>query len=411
MAEEKKTVPAVEKTEEQIKEEKNLKRTRRYCWLIKHFVPVKKKKIVFSQFGGKGYGCNPKAIADEFLRRDKNYDLVWLLKKNTDISKAGLPKGVRGIAANELSLNSLYELMTAKVWVNNIHFNVLIDKGLEKRKGTIYLNTFHGGVTLKKEGTDKHSYKEKKELSKKEQMYRIDADYVDYITSACDTEEHVLEEFFYNKGEIVKLGDARNDVVVNGSEEVNRQVRDFYHIPDGTKIIMYAPTFRSDMKLHWYDLNYQDIVDSLEAKYQCPWVMIIRLHPRLASKAKKIIPKSPKFINGSNFLDMQDLVVASDMMISDYSSCVTDFMLTRKPAFLYVPDIDKYTKSRGLYFGLDELPFPAATTTEELKQVMDSFNELEYHEKVDKFVKRIGYLDDGQSAKRIVDFLEAKMNS
>lgn len=397
------------KSAKEIQKEKSLKKSRRYCKLIRHFVPIKKNKIVFSQFGGKGYGCNPKAIADEFLKRDRDYDLVWLLKKNTDISKSGLPKGVRGVVANKNSLNSLYELLTAKVWINNIHFNVLIDKGLSKRKGNIYLNTFHGGITLKNEGKDKNTYKENAKLSNKELMYRKDAEYVDYITSACDTEKHVLEEFFYNHGEIVKLGDARTDVLINGAPEVEKKVRKKYKIPDGTKIILYAPTFRSDMKLHWYDLDYNEIINSLEKEYGCPWVMIIRLHPRLASKAKKIIPKSPKFINGSNYLDMQDLLVASDMMISDYSSCVTDFMLTRKPAFLYVPDIDEYIKSRGMYFGLDELPFPYARTTDKLMEVMSSFDEPTYIEKVNSFVKRIGYLDDGQSAKRIVDFLEEKM--
>ncbi len=383
--------------------------TRAFCWLVEHFVPVKKNKIVFSQFGGNGYGCNPKAIADEFLKRDKNYDLVWILKKSADVSKAGLPERVRAVVPKGGSFNTLYELMTAKVWVNNIHFNVLIDKGLKKRKGTIYLNTFHGGVTLKNEGTDKHSYQADKELSLKEQMYRKDSEYVDYITSACDTEKHVLEEFYYGKGEIVKLGDARNDQVINGSPEVIKKVREFYHIPEDTKIILYAPTFRADMKLHWYDLNYEEIVEYLEKMYQCNWVMMIRLHPRMASKAKKIIPASDKFINASGFLDMQDLVVAADMMISDYSSCVTDFMLTRKPAFLYVPDLENYIEKRGMYFTMEELPFPYAKTTQELMNVIEKFDAECYTKAVDAFVKRIGYLDDGQASKRIVDFLEAKM--
>lgn len=383
--------------------------SRAFCWLVEHFVPIKKNKIVFSQFGGNGYGCNPKAIADEFLKRDKEYDLVWILKKNADVSKAGLPEGVRAVIPKEGSFNTLYELMTAKVWVNNIHFNVLIDKGLRKRKGTIYLNTFHGGITLKNEGTDKHSYKEDEELSLKERMYRKDSEFVDYITSACDTEKHVLEEFYYGHGEILKLGDARNDQVINGSPEVVKKVREFYNIPDDTKIILYAPTFRADMKLHWYDLNYEEIVEHLEKTYQCNWVMMIRLHPRMAKKAKKIIPKSDKFINASQFLDMQDLVVAADMMISDYSSCVTDFMLTRKPAFLYVPDLEHYIEKRGMYFTMEELPFPYAKTTEELMNVMENFDSKCYIKDVDDFVKKIGYLDDGKSSKRIVDFLESKM--
>lgn len=400
-----------EKDEKQIQEEKELKKLRRYCWFIKHFVPVKKNKIVFSQFGGNGYGCNPKAIADEFLRRGLDYDLVWLLKKNTDLSKAGLPKGVRGIISEDGGKNSLYELMTAKAWVNNIHFNVLINKGLEKRKGTIYLNTFHGGITLKKEESDKHNYKVPKTMSLKQQMYHKDAEYVDYITSACDTEDHVLEEFFYGQGEIVHLGDARNDNVINGNPEIEKAVRSEYKIPEGTKIVLYAPTFRSDMKLHWYDLNYEEIIRGLEERYGCPWVMLIRLHPRLASKAKKIVPNSPKFINASKFLDMQDLIVASDMMISDYSSCVTDFMLTRKPAFLYVPDLEQYESQRGLYFSMEELPFPYAKTTEELLKCMEDFDSESYIEKVNAFVRKINYMDDGKSAERVVDFLLEKMNA
>lgn len=132
------------------------------------------------------------------------------------------------------------------------------------------------------------------------------------------------------------------------------------------------------MKLHWYDLNYEEIVKYLERSYGCNWVMLIRLHPRMASKAKEIIPDSDKFINASKFLDMQDLVVAADMMISDYSSCVTDFMLTRRPAFLYVPDLDYYLEKRGMYFTMEELPFPYAKTTEELMEVMETFDAEKY---------------------------------
>ena len=65
------------------------------CRLIRLFKPVKRNKIVFSQFGGKGYGCNPRAICDEFLRRNGNYDLVWILGKSKSREEAGIPDGVR----------------------------------------------------------------------------------------------------------------------------------------------------------------------------------------------------------------------------------------------------------------------------------------------------------------------------
>ena len=302
-----------------------------------------------------------------------------------------------------------YELETAKVWINNIHFNVLLNEGVKKRKGTIYLNTFHGGITLKNQVTDKHNYSQKIEESIKEQMYHKDAEYVDYITCGCDMEVHVLEEFFYHQGEILKLGDARTDMLVNGSPEIEKKVREFYEIPDGTKIAIYAPTFRADKKLDCYNLDFDKVLDYLEERDGCPWVMLIRLHPRLAKQTKNIVPDSPRYINAAQYTDMQELSVASDLMISDYSSVITDFMLTRKPGFMYVPDLDKYLKSRGMYFEMEELPFPYARTNEEFLQKLKSFDEAAYKEKVDAFVKKIGYIDDGQSAKRIVDFLIEKM--
>lgn len=387
-------------------EDKQLGLKKKYCWFISHFCPIKKKKIIFSQFGGKGYGCNPKAICDEFLKRDEGYDLVWLLNKKTNVKKAGIPEGVRIVTGDK----TYYEMLTAKVWINNIHFNHLLEKGLRKRKGTIYLNTFHGGITLKNEGKDKHSYKETKNLSVKEQMYRIDSECVDYITSGCDMEDHVLEEFFYGHGEIVKLGDARTDMLINGSPEAEKKVREYYKIPDGTKIIIYAPTFRTDMKLNWYDLAYEQILDQLEETTGCPWVMLIRLHPRLQGKTKQIVPDSPRFINAGGYTDMQELAAASDMMISDYSSVITDFMFTKRPAFMYVPDLDYYLESRGMYFEMEELPFPYARTTEEFLACMRDFNQEEYEKKVDVFLEKIGCINDGKSAERIVDFLIEKMN-
>ena len=386
------------------KQNVGIKQKLRY-WIAGNIKPVKKNKIVFSQFGGKGYGCNPRAICDEFLKRDETYELVWILGKSLDAERAGIPEGVRVVTGDDV----ICELLTARVWINNIHFNVLLEKGLKKRSQTIYLNTFHGGITLKNEGKDKHSYKETQELSIKEQMYRKDAEYVDYITSGCDMEQHVLEEFFYGHGEIVKLGDARTDMLINGSEEAEKKVRAFYHIPEDTRIIIYAPTFRADMKLKWYDLKYEEILDLMEEKTGVPWVMLIRLHPRLAGKTKQIVPDSPRFIDAGGYMDMQELAAASDMMISDYSSVITDFLFTGRPAFMYVPDLDYYLDSRGMYFDMEELPFPYARTTEELIECMKEFEPQKYKEKTKMFLDKIGCINDGKSAERIVDFLIEKM--
>jgi len=381
---------------------------RKKCRRWHRWYPMKKKKIVFSQFGGKGYGCNPRAICDEFLKRNAGYDLVWILGASGTRESGNIPDGVRIVKGDQ----ALYELITAKVWINNIHFVVNWDKGLLKKKKTIYLNTFHGGITIKTEGKDKHTYKEKayEDLSLKEKCYRMDADNVDYVTCACDVEKHVLDEFFYGKGEILKLGDPRTDMLVNGSPEDVKRVRDFYQIEDGTKVLVYAPTFRPDMKLDAYTMDYSRVLDTLEEMDGCPWKMLIRLHPRLAGKTKKIIPAGDeRLINAASYPDMQELALAADIMVSDYSSTITDFMLTRKPAFMYVPDLEYYIKKRGLYFNVDELPFPYSLDNDQLIEQIKTFDSDKYKADVDAFIERIGYLADGHSAERVVDFLISKM--
>lgn len=374
-------------------------------WFVGHFVPVKKNKIVFTQFGGCGYGCNPKAICDEFLRRGDNYDLVWLLNRKTSDEEAHVPKGVRISRKNQ----SLIELMTAKVWINNIHFSDLLRFGVFKRKGTIYLNTFHGGITLKKEGKDKHNYNPNRVLPEKDRMYLKDAEYVDYITSGCEMEDHVLKEFFWGKGEILRFGDARTDVLVNGSPEIRREVRSFFDVPEGTSLVIYAPTFRPDMSLKWYDWDYGKALDTLEEQTGRPWRMLIRLHPRIAKKSRELVPDSPRFIDASRYHDMQDLAVAADLMISDYSSVITDFMLTKKPAYMYVPDLDQYLQTRGMYFEMDELPFPYARTGDELIRCIREFDPDLYQKKSEQFMARLGYIADGGASRRIVNFLIEKM--
>lgn len=368
---------------------------------------INRNKIVFSQFGGKGYGCNPRAVCNEFLKRKKKYDLVWILGKSQNRKTARIPKGVRIVKERD----AIYELLTAKVWINNIHFNKLLDDGLIKQKGTIYLNTFHGGITLKSEGTDRQNYKEMEfeKLSQKEKNFHKDSEYVDYITCGGEVEKHVLREFFYGKGEILELGDARTDMLVNGSKEAENLIRKTYHISQDTKIVFYAPTFRNGFVLHWYNLDYIRVVEELEKQRGEKWVMLIRLHPRLISKAKEIIPNHKKIIDCSKFPDMQDIAVASDMMISDYSSAITDFMLTGKPGFLYVPDLEEYQVKRGLYYSMEELPFDFALTTEELIDKIRNFDDERYQRDVKDFLKKIGYQADGNASKRIVDFLIKKM--
>ena len=105
--------------------------------------------------------------------------------------------------------------------------------------------------------------------------------------------------------------------------------------------------------------------------------------------------------------DMQELLRASDILITDFSSSMFDFSIMNKVCILYASDFDEYLKNeRKLYFDVKkELPFPVATNNLELKKVIENFNDTLYHENIEIFNKKLGIFEDGNASKKIVDLI------
>ena len=107
---------------------------------------VNEKKIVFTNYMGRGYGCNCKYLAENIIARNKDYDLVWLINKNEDVSV--FPEQIRLV--DYQSQEALYELSTAKYWVSNYHLSYFIKKGLRKKENQVYIQMWHGAFGIKK---------------------------------------------------------------------------------------------------------------------------------------------------------------------------------------------------------------------------------------------------------------------
>ena len=105
-------------------------------------------------------------------------------------------------------------------------------------------------------------------------------------------------------------------------------------------------------------------------------------------------------------MDMQELLAAADCLITDYSSCAFDFMLTRRPVFLYTPDIREYDTQRGFYYPLTSTPFPLAQNNAELQKNIDSFDEAAYRQKVEAFLAGKGCIEDGHASERVAELIE-----
>jgi CDP-glycerol glycerophosphotransferase len=119
--------------------------------------------------------------------------------------------------------------------------------------------------------------------------------------------------------------------------------------------------------------------------------------------------KLPFVKNANNYPDIQELMMAIDMGITDYSSWICDYVLTYKPGLLYTPDLDSYDVNRGFYYPLEETPFPICRTNDELVENILKFDGESYKNRTDEFLKRRACIDDGHASEHIVDMLEEKV--
>ena len=351
--------------------------------------PIKNNKILIMS-GGTGYGCNPKYLAD-YIAVSKKYDIVWALSSNI-INDVSLTYGMRKV--RYLGLKYLYELATAKIVINN-HRMVM-----RKRKSQKYIQTWHSSMRLKKiegdapEGLSKGYIKTAKH----------DSANTDVIISGCEFSTRFFEKSFWYGGEVAKTGTPRIDYLLSADTKDKDKVKTYFECCDN--LVLYAPTFRTREDISFYDIDADRIVQAAKEKLGGSYKVLSRLHPNLANRFDEL-KSSENLLNATTYSDIQELIVASDMVITDYSSLMFDCAFIHKPCILYMPDYEEYTsKERGLYFDIKELPFPKAYTLDELTECIKNFDKSEYDRKIDAFLERIGSYEDGHACERISKIIE-----
>ena len=116
-------------------------------------------------------------------------------------------------------------------------------------------------------------------------------------------------------------------------------------------------------------------------------------------------------VDGTYYPDIQELLVSADIVVTDYSSCIFDFMLSRKPGFIYASDIKDFDEMRGFYYPLTSTPFPVSENNEQLQKNISEFDYESYKQKVEDFLKEKGCIEDGHASERVVEFIKEKMIS
>lgn len=352
------------------------------------FHPLRlKKKVVFICFGGKGYGCNPKYIAEEMIAQDTPFDLVWLLWDTNVV----IPDRIRKVPYD--SWKALYELATAKV----IIINTKVDMRIIKKKGQYVIQTWHGGYRTKLV----EKFAEDKLPKRYIRQSKRNSRQTDLFVSNSKMLSQEYRDAFWCECEILECGLPRCDVLFNWDPKLPLIVRERLGIPENGKIVLYAPTFRDNGSTEAYNLDYQSILNALKGTGD-DWYLLIRMHPNVR-ELQKLFSYNDHILNATNYPDMQELLVASDILITDYSSSIYDFAVLKKPSYLYAPDVEEYRTMRGLKEQFFQLPFARSTTNEELVQQLAEYTP-EYGEKVAQdFLDFYGSVDKGDAAKRVVE--------
>lgn len=357
--------------------------------------PIKKNKIVFSNFSGKRCGDNPRTISDELQRRHPSLDIVWLVhpKYNPEV-----PPKTRKVPFGMGSFKMIYELATAKIWVDS-HTKFAFTR---KRKNQFYMETWHGGLGFKKVEGDAADVLDKEYLDR----VKNNSNLADVFISDSNWTTSLIRRAFWFKGEVLEIGLPRNDSLFNVSPHIQQQVRKHFHLDNQTKIALYAPTFRAQGQTKCYDIDAKAVIEKLEQKTSKKWVLLIRLHP-MAMKLNVEFPYSDKIINATSYPDMQALLASSDILITDYSSALFDFALTRKPGFLFALDIEEYKQDRGFYFQFNELPFSLATSNQELLNNIEFHSHEEYLRQWDLFSQKVGLITTGKATEAAIQKIES----
>ena len=344
--------------------------------------------VFFESFFGRNSTCNPRAMDREVARRRPDLPRYW----SVDDYSIEVPEGSTPLIIGSQEWWRVRE--TARWLVTN---EWLRTKFVKRGFQTI-LQTWHGSM-YKKIGLDRKVGRTQLERAKLER-----SNWDMFISQNSDTTPIIRRAYDFDEG-IIESGYPRNDELRDPDPARVGEIRALLGIPEGNIAVMYAPTWREegqDVEL----LNVAELSDQLGPEFS----FLQRGHVRTLELADVVTHHN--VIDVSTYPQINDLYLASDLLITDYSSMMFDFSVTRRPMIFFTPDFDVYTnpKVRGVYFDLEEVAAgPVVRTPKEVVELLRSIDSWTpaYAERYEAWAVRFNHADDGRAAERAVDALFA----
>ncbi|MDI3403975.1 bifunctional glycosyltransferase/CDP-glycerol:glycerophosphate glycerophosphotransferase [Streptomyces cavernicola] len=355
---------------------------------VQRLLPLRADDAVFSAYWGRGYGCNPAAVEAKVRELAPHIRTAWIADP---AHQHTVPPGTRVLTPGTAAYWTA--LARSKYLVNNVNF----DRRLVKTKGQVFLQTLHG-TPLKRMGLD---LLDRPAAIGDTDVRRMlaNCDKWDYVLSSNRHSTAVWERVYPADYTTLEYGYPRNDVLRKATGEDVARLRDALGIAPDSIAILYAPTHRDYRRAQRHAIDLERLLRSLGPRFM------------VLTRAHHLSPAAPPGVDSSRLVDVSDhpsvesLCLASDALITDYSSLMFDYANLDRPIVVYVDDWEAYEAARGTYFDLRTFPpGEVAADEDELVRVFTAGDWRGPRSTLRRaaFRTRFCPYDDGDAAERVV---------
>ncbi|QFG21886.1 bifunctional glycosyltransferase/CDP-glycerol:glycerophosphate glycerophosphotransferase [Actinomadura sp. WMMB 499] len=350
---------------------------------------------VFDGYAGTAYSCNPRAIFEELTRRKPETECVWV-SRDGQFTVDGEARIVQYGSREHYRL-----LARARYIVTNYG----VPRWFTKRPGQTYLQTWHGTpfkrlaydlAEMPHQRTEKHDWMEH------------EVPHWDFLLSPSPYATQIMRRAFRYGGEILETGFPRNDILSSPDvDALGTHVRKELGIPEGKKVVLYAPTWRDDQS-HTpgrRGFRMELDVETMRRVLGDDHVLLVRMHHLVTDRH---LPPSDDFVmDVSGYPDITDLYMAADVLVTDYSSAAFDFAVLGRPMVFYAHDLERYRDHvRGCYLDLEaEAPGPVVARSVDVAEAVRAApeSEAEHADAYDRFLVTYCPHDDGGATARVLE--------
>jgi CDP-glycerol glycerophosphotransferase len=349
--------------------------------------------VLYDCFGGTEYSDNPRAVHEELVRRDPPFEHLWVVRDGA----FQVPDTAVAVRAQSREYFAAYA--RARYVVGNDHW----PPWATRRPDQVWLQTWHGAplkrLGLELAGSPKASLHYRR-------LQRQPSENWHYLLSPGAYATPILRRAFPATAEVIETGLPRTDRLLRADRErLAEDVKRRLALPTDKTVVLYAPTYRDQLTARdRYRIGPSIDLAALQAGLGENCVLLVRKHRLMVGAFPT---DGDRVLDVTQFPDATELLLAIDVLVTDYSSAFVDFASTGRPIVFFTPDLETYRDEiRGFSIDFEgEAPGPLLRTTDEVIDALRSPRDVrdEFRKRYEKFVATYCALSDGLASSRVVD--------